>query len=230
VAIRGIGPSLDQFGIPDSLADPTLDLRGGVGELLQQNDNWQDDPEQAAQLTDLGLALQHPNEAGMIASLSPGPYTAIMAGKNGGTGVGLVEIYDTDPGGNSQLANVSTRGHVQTGDNVMIGGFILGGGSNTQIAVRGIGPSLLAFPSPNALADPTLALHDGNGALLISNDDWQSDPVQAAQLSAHGLALVDPKESGIFASLPPGVFTAILAGKNGGTGIGLVEIYNIGAP
>jgi hypothetical protein len=230
VAIRAIGPSLDQFGIPNFLVDPILELRSRTGALLQQNDNWQDDPEQAAQLTALGLALQDPNESGMIASLSPESYTAIVSGKNGGTGVGLVEIYDTDPGGTSQLANVSTRGHVQTGDNVMIAGFILGGGSNTQIAVRGIGPSLATFPFPNALEDPTLALHDANGALLISNDDWQSDPVQAAQLSAHGLELSMPKESGIFVSLPPGLFTAILAGKNGGTGIGVVELYNLGAP
>jgi hypothetical protein len=113
----------------------------------------------------------------------------------------------------------------------MIAGFILGGdGDNTQIAVRGIGPSLATFPFPNVLVDPTLALHDGNGALLISNDDWQSDPAMATQLSAHGLALNMPKESGIFASLAPGVFTAILAGKNGGTGIGVLEIYNLGAP
>lgn len=231
MAIRGIGPSLAQFGIPGFLADPTLELRDTTGFLLAPNDNWQDSPDQAAKLTALGLALQHPNESGLVAGLAPGSYTVILAGKNGGTGVGLVEIYDTTPGGGSQLANVSTRGHVQAGDNVMIGGFILGGRSgHTQIAVRGIGPSLATFPFPNALEDPTLALHDANGALLISNDDWQSDPAQAAQLSAHGLALSQPKEAGIFVTLPPGIFTAILAGKNGGTGIGLVEIYNLGAP
>jgi len=230
VAIRGIGPSLAQFGIPGFLADPTLTLYSRNGMVLQQNDDWQNDVTQAAQLIALGLALQHPKESGFVISLPPETYTAIVAGKNDGTGVGLVEIYDVDPGGNSQMANVSTRGHVQAGDNVMIGGFILGSGIDTQIAVRGIGPSLTSFPAPNALEDPTLALHDGNGALLISNDDWQSDPAQAAQLSAHGLALSQPKESGIFVSLPPGVFTAILAGKNGGTGIGVVEIYNLGAP
>jgi hypothetical protein len=231
VAIRGIGPSLAQFGIPGFLADPTLELRDTTGFLLMPNDNWQDSPDQAAKLTALGLALQHPNESGLVAGLPPGSYTVILAGNNGGTGVGLVEIYDTTPDGGSQLANVSTRGHVQAGDNVMIGGFILGGRSgHTQIAVRGIGPSLATFPFPNALEDPTLALHDANGALLISNDDWQSDPAMAAQLSAHGLALSQAKESGIFVTLPPGIFTAILAGKNGGTGIGLVEIYNLGAP
>lgn len=228
VAVRGVGPSLGNLGLSDVLADPTLELRDSGGALLAQNDNWQDDPTQSAQLAALGLALQDPGESGLVATLNPGAsYTAILAGKNGGTGVGLVEIYDTNQAADSQLANISTRGFVQTGSNVMIGGFILGGGGNTSVVLRGIGPSLGQFGLSPVLADPTLELHDGNGALLISNDDWQSDPASAAQLSAHGLAPQDPKESGIFASLPPGAFTAILAGKNGGTGIGLVEIYNV---
>jgi hypothetical protein len=229
VAVRGIGPSLTAFGISDALADPTLELRTANGALLFQNDNWQDDPTQAAQLTLLGLALSNPNESGIVATLQPGAsYTAILAGKNGGTGVGLVEVYDTNRTVDSQLANISTRGFVLTGNNVMIGGFILGGNSqDTGIVVRGIGPSLSRFGLSPVLADPTLELHDGNGALLISDDDWQDDPVQAAQLVAHSLAPLDPKESGIFAVLPPGAFTAILVGKNGGVGIGLVEIYNV---
>jgi len=228
VAVRGIGPSLENLGLSDLLADPTLELRDSGGALLAQNDNWQDDPAQAAQLTALGFALQNSNESGLVASLIPGAsYTAILAGKNGGTGVGLVEVYDTNQLADSQLANISTRGFVQSGSSVMIGGFILGGDSNTQVIVRGIGPSLGQFGLSPLLADPTLELHDGNGALLISNDDWQTDPASAAQISARGLAPEDPKESGIFASLPPGAFTAILAGTNSGTGIGLVEIYNV---
>jgi hypothetical protein len=227
VALRGVGPSLGNLGLSDVLADPTLELRDSGGTLLAQNDNWQDDPAQAAELTALGFALQNPNESGLVASLNPGAYTAILAGQNGGTGIGLAEVYDTNQLADSQLANISTRGFVQSGSNVMIGGFILGGGSNTQVIVRGVGPSLGQFGLSPVLVDPTLELHDGNGALLISNDDWQTDPASAAQLSARGLAPQDPKESGIFASLPPGAFTAILAGKNGGAGIGLVEIYNV---
>jgi len=229
VAVRGIGPSLTGSGITDPLADPTLELRATSGGLIAANDNWGDNPVQAAQLTALGLALQDPHESGLLATLQPGTsYTAILAGKNNGTGIGLVEIYDTNSAVDSQLANISTRGFVETGNNVMIGGFILGrGGNNTGVALRGIGPSLAQFGLSPVLADPTLELRDGDGALLISNDDWQDDPEQAMQLSAQGLAPSDPNESGIFASLPPGVFTAILAGKNGGTGIGLVEIYNI---
>jgi hypothetical protein len=226
VAVRGIGPSLAAFGINGALADPILELRAANGMLLFRNDDWQDDSAQAAELTALGLAPQNPNESGIVAMLQPGAYTAIVAGKNNGTGVGLVEVYDTNQAANSRLANISTRGFVQTGDTVMIGGFILGGGNNTGVVLRGIGPSLSQSGVSNVLADPTLELRDSNGGLLISNDDWQDDPAQAAQLIAHGLAPSNPKESGIFAALPSGSFTAILAGKNGGTGIGLVEIYN----
>jgi hypothetical protein len=227
VAVRGIGPSLMQFGITDVLADPTLELHNSSGALLMQNDNWQDDPAQAAQLTALGLGLQNPNESGIVASLSPASYTAILAGKNGGTGVGLVEVYDTNQASGSHLANISTRGLVLLGNNVMIGGFILGGSNNTHVVVRGIGPSLAPFGLSPVLANPTLVLHDGNGAVLVANDNWQDDPASASQLTALGLAPQEPAESGIYASLPPGAFTAVLAGTNSGTGIGLVEIYNV---
>jgi hypothetical protein len=142
--------------------------------------------------------------------------------------VGTLEVYDADIGTDSQLANISTRGLVQTGNNVMIAGFILGANnSNTHIAVRGRGPSLSASGLSGLLADPTLELHNSNGTTLVANNDWQDDPVSAAMLTASGLALTNPNESGIFISLAPGQFTAILGGKNGGSGIGIVEIYNL---
>lgn len=226
VALRGIGPSLINSGLSDVLADPTLELRGSDGVLLMQNNDWQDDPMQAAELMALGLAPQDPKESGIVATLQPGAYTAILAGKNQTAGIGLVEIYDADAAAASQLANISTRGFVQTGDNVMIGGFILGQGSaNAHVAVRGLGPSLSQSGLSDVLADPILELRDGNGALLIANDNWQDDPVSAAQLMAYGLAPHDSLESGIFASLPPGAFTAILAETKSGVGIGLVEVY-----
>ena len=228
VVIRGLGPSLGNSGLTGVLADPTLELRGSDSALLMQNDNWQDNSAQAALLIALGLAPQNPNESGIVATLPPGAYTALMAGKNQTSGIGLVEVYDADAAAVSQLANISTRGFVQTGDNVMIGGFILGQGSGrTNVAVRGRGPSLSQFGLNNLLADPTLELRDGNGALLVANDNWQDDPVSAAQLMAHGLAPQYPKESGTFATLPPGALTAILAGKDGGVGLGLVEVYNV---
>jgi hypothetical protein len=197
--------------------------------LLAHNDNWQDDSAQASQLSSLGLAPKHPNESGIVATLQPGTsYTVILAGKNNGTGTGLVEVYDINQAAGSQLANISTRGFVQTGVNVMIGGFILGGGNGgNSIAVRGLGPSLSQSGLSRVLADPTLELHDSNGALLASNDNWQDDPAAAGQLMTHGLAPQNSLESGIFVSLPAGAFTAIIAEKNGGTGMGLVEIYNV---
>ncbi len=226
VAIRGIGPSLGAFGVPNPLADPMLRLQNS-SDVIATNDDWQDDPKQAAQLSDFGLGLSDPKESGIVASLQPGAYTAVLSGVNDGTGVGLMEIYDVAPASPSQFGNISTRGFVQTGSDVMIGGFILGGTIDTHVVIRGIGPSLADFGISPVLMDPILELHDGNGATLVTNDDWQDDPTSAAQLSSLGLAPTNVKESGIYTLLPPGSFTAVLAGTNDGTGIGLVEIYNV---
>ena len=158
----------------------------------------------------------------------PGNYTVILSGVGQTSGIGLVEIYDNDRAVDAQLANISTRGFVQTADAVMIGGFTLGGNDNpSRVAVRALGPSLTSSGLSNVLADPTLQLRNQNGTVMISNDDWESDSVSAGELSDHGLALPHPKEAGIFATLPAGHFTAILAGKDGGIGIGLVEVYNV---
>jgi hypothetical protein len=194
--------------------------------LILQNDNWKDD--QRPQIEGGIYQPMDDRESVIIADLPPAAYTVTLSGKDQTTGIGTVEIYDNDQEADSELANISTRGFVQTGDGVVIGGFQLGFGTgNVRIAVRGLGPSLSQFGLSNLLADPTLELHDSNGAILVSNDDWESDPVSAAALTANGLALQDPKESGIFVTLPPGAFTAILAGKSGGIGIGVVEIYNV---
>lgn len=224
---RGIGPSLSSAGITGALADPVLEIYDSSGALLTSNNDWQDDPAQAELLIAANLAPEDQKESGIAVTLPPASYTAIMAGQNQTTGVGLVEVYDNSHIANSQLRNISTRGFVLTFNDVMIGGFILGGNSNTNVVIRGIGPSLSQFGLTPVLADPTIELRDGNGALVASNDDWQDDPDSASQLIFRGLAPSDPKESGIYASLPPGAFTAILAGKSSGTGIGLVEIYNV---
>ena len=226
VVVRGIGPSLGSFGIGDVLADPVLELHGANGAVIFQNDNWRD--AQAAQIQGTPYQPTDDRESVMLVTLPPEAYTAILTGKNQSTGVGLVEIYDNNQAANSQLANLSTRGFVQTDNNVMIGGFILGASSgNSRVAIRGIGPSLSQAGLKNVLADPTLELHDSNGVTLMANDNWQDDAASAAALSARGLALQDNLEAGIFTTLPPGAFTAILAGKDGGTGIGLVEVYNL---
>jgi hypothetical protein len=164
----------------------------------------------------------------MVANLEAGAYTVILSGSNNSTGIGLVEIYDLDAGITSQLANVSTRGFVGTNDHVMIGGIIIGpnGASDATIVVRAIGPTLAGHVT-DFLADPNLELRDANGALIALNNDWQDDPTQAAALEAAGIPPTDPRESGIYATLATGPYTAIVHGQNGTTGIGLVEIYNL---
>jgi hypothetical protein len=229
VVLRGLGPSLVSGGLPATslLKDPVLELRGASGALITSNDNWKESP-QRSQIEGTIFQPTDDRESVILVTLPPANYTVILKGVGQTAGIGLIEIYDNNQAADSALANISTRGFVQTGNEVMIGGFILGGNNKpARVAVRALGPSLSAFGLASVLADPTLELHNANGTTLISNDDWQSDSTSAGQLSANGLGLSDPKESGIFTSLAPGQFTAIVAGKNGGVGIALVEIYNL---
>jgi hypothetical protein len=223
VVVRAVGAS----SVPGALADPVLELHGPPGFTTIINDNCDDGqippPPPFCQPGSLDAAIE--------ATLDPGAYTAIVRGNNNTTGIALVEVYDVNQGVDSKLANLSTRAFVNTADNIVIAGFILGGNSGQdRIVVRGIGPSLTALGVPNALANPTLELRDENGALLISNNDWQDDPAQAAELIAAGLAPTHPLESGLAVLLAPGPYTALLAGLNNGTGVGLVEVYDRGAP
>jgi glucose/arabinose dehydrogenase len=223
VIARGIGPSSN---VPGFLADPVLELHGPTGALISSNDNWK--TTQQNEIMNTGLAPGNDLESAIVATLQPGHYTALLMGQGGTSGVGLVEVFDLDAAAPSKLTNISTRAFIQTDDNRLIGGFILGGNDGAgKVIVRGIGPSLAQPSIPNPLADPTLELRDSNGTLLQANDNWQDDANQAAQISASGLAPTDPLESAIASSLLPGAYTAIVAGKSGGTGIGLVEIYNI---
>jgi hypothetical protein len=229
VLVRVIGPSLTQFGVPNPLADPILELHGPGGFSTVNNDNWQDDPVQGPLIQATGLAPTNNLEAAIDATLNPGAYTAVARGKNNATGIGLIEVYDLSQAVLAKLANISTRAFVNSGNDIVIAGFILGGnGGNDRIVLRGIGPSLTPLGVPNALADPTLELRDGNGALLLSNNNWQDDPAQSAELVAAGLAPTNPLESAIAATLPPGPYTALLAGVNNSSGIGLVEVYDRG--
>ena len=224
VIIRAIGPSLAAQGIAGALADPILELHKPDGSVTS-NDNWK---ENQAAVEASTIPPERDEEAAIVATLEPGVYTAIVKGKDGTTGVGLVEVYDLDAAGTSLLANISTRGRVQTGEDVMIGGFILGGSTNlTLVAVRALGPSLSETGIGNVLTDPTLDLRDANGERLIFNDNWQDDADAAAQLSANGVDPGRAEESAIFTTLAAGNYTAIVSGKSGGTGVGLVEIYNI---
>jgi hypothetical protein len=227
VLIRGIGPSLASSGIQNPLSDPALELHAGDGTLITSNDNWKDS--QQTEITATGLAPTNDAEAAIVASLDPGPYTAVLSGSNGVTGIAVVEVYDLDAGSISQLANVSTRGFVGTGDDAMIGGTILGpdGAADATVVVRAIGPSLGGLGVANPLTDPNLELHDANGDIIAFNDDWQDDPDQAAALEAAGLAPTNDLESAISITLATGSYTAVVHGQNEATGVGLVEIYNL---
>ena len=230
VVIRGLGPSLVDFNVPGDtvLNDPVLELRAPDGTVILSNDDWEDSP-QKSQIEGTIFEPTDSREAVILATLAPGAYTAILSGAGQTNGVGLVEVYDNDSGVDSDLANLSTRGFVQVADEVMIGGFTLGGNNNpATIAVRALGPSLINAGLTDLLEDPTLELYNANGTIMISNDNWTDDTQSAADLAAHGLALPNLKESGIFTNLaPPGQFTAIVAGKDGGIGIALIEIYDI---
>ena len=231
VLIRAIGPSLTGSGVPNAMADPVLELHGPGAFVTVTNDNWRDDPAQETLIIASGIAPSDDLESAIDALLSPGVYTAIVSGKNNTTGVALVEVYDLSQAVPSKLGNISTRAFVGGGSDIVIAGFILGGsGGGDRVALRGIGPSLTAQGVPNALADPVLELRNGNGVLLVSNDNWQDNAVQASALIAAGLAPTNDLESGIVTTLPPGTYTALLAGLNDGTGVGLVEVYDLAGP
>jgi subtilisin-like proprotein convertase family protein len=224
VLIRAIGPSLAQFGVPNVLADPVLELHGPGSFVTITNDNWRQTQEVEIQAT--GIPPSNNLEAAIDATLPAGAYTAIVRGNGNGTGVSLIEVYEIDSSVASKLNNMSTRASISTGDNIVIAGFMLGQGGTDKVVLRGIGPSLTGSGVPNALADPTLELHDGNGALLVANNDWQDDAMTASELMFYGLAPSNELESAIVANLPPGLYTALLAGRNNGSGIGLVEVYD----
>jgi hypothetical protein len=229
VLLRAIGPSLTAFGVPDALADPVMELHGPAGFITMSDDNWRDLQEAEIQAT--GLAPTNDLESAILATLTPGNYTAIVRGSNDTSGVAVVEAYDVTQVAASKLANISTRSFVSTGPNIVIAGFILGNNSgDDSVILRGIGPSLTASGVPDALADPTLELRDGNGVLLTGNNNWQDDPSQAAVIAAAGLAPTSALESGIAVILPPGTYTALLSGLSDGTGVGLIEVYDIGSP
>jgi hypothetical protein len=227
VLIRGIGPSLTGFGVINALADPALELHLPDGSVVSNN-NWKiDDQTQQSQEATILATNAAPTddlESAILITLNPGAYTAILSGKNQVTGIGLVEVYDFSLAARATLANISTRGFVNTADNAMIGGFIVipPERGNTTLLIRAIGPSLTAFGINNALADPVLELHDSNGG-SFTNDNWQDDP-NAARIPP-SLQPKDPRESATYQTLPPGAYTVIVRGVNNTTGVGLVEVY-----
>jgi hypothetical protein len=241
VIIRAIGPELTQYGVPNALANPSLELHNGTGALIASNDNWHDTiiggiitSDQRGDIRNSGYAATDWRESAIIAELPAGNYTAIVRGVNNMTGVALVEVYNLSGDASSILGNISTRAFVQTGDDVMIGGFIVKGTQPKRMIVRAIGPELIQFLVPNVLANPTLELHDSNGALIASNDNWWQTIIggiittdQVRDIRNSGYAPGDGRESAIIAELPAGNYTAIVRGVNNTTGVALVEVYDL---
>jgi hypothetical protein len=219
IIVRAIGPSLP---LADKLANPTLELYDASG-LIVSNDDWKSTQQPEIEAT--GIAPLNELESAIVTTLpaNNSAYTAIMRGVNNTTGVGLVEVYDLDRTVDSKLANISTRGLVQTGDNVMIGGLIVAGTDPQTVIIRAIGPSL---PLAGKLGDPTLELHDSNGMTLVSNDNWRSD--QEAEIIATAIPPPNDAESAIVKTLLPAAYTAIVRAKNGATGVALIEAYALG--
>ena len=224
VILRALGPSLTSFGVPNALSDPTLELHDYTGAIIATNDNWKDT--QQTEIVATNFAPAYDRESAIVATLAPGAYTAIARGAAGITGIVLIEVYDLDRNANALLANVSARGFVDLGDNILIGGAILGGGNGgvNVVIARALGPSLAAFGIQNPMQDPVLELRNQDGTLVDSNDDWKQGNQQA--IIDRQLAPSDDREAAIFAILPPGAYTALVRGKNDSTGIALVEFYN----
>jgi len=222
VIIRGIGPSLAASGVPTPLTDPALTLFDDTGSTILTNNDWRDSQE--AEIIATGIPPQNDLESAIVATLPPGKYTAALAGRNDGIGNGLVEVYDLEPNNSSTLANLSTRGYVGTNDNVMIGSFIIGSGESPILVVRAIGPSLADAGIADPLPNPTIELHDGNGAVIGFNDNWGDTQVQAVR--ATQLVPTDDREATLVAPfLTPGNYTAIVRGEGETTGVALVEAY-----
>lgn len=229
VIVRAIGPSLAQAGIQDALGDPTIELYDATGRLMAQNDNWEET--QKTEIEATTIPPSHPFEAAVVATLPAGgnSYTAVIRGKNNTTGVAVVEVYDLDAAGSSRLANVSSRSFVQTGENVMIAGLIVGGDGGGDLAIlsRGIGPSLAQLGVQGALLDPTLELRDANGDLVGFNNDWADSQQQA--IVGTTLAPQHPAEAAILSHVAPGLYTSVVRGQNNTTGIAVIEVYRLDA-
>ena len=224
ILLRAIGPSLANSGVGGSLSDPTLTLFNGSGAQIAFNDDWMTSPDKQA-IIDTTAPPTNAKESAIIATLAPGNYTAKVAGAGNATGVALVELYDLDSFSSSTLANISTRGSVNQGENVLIAGYIVGGYKTQRVIVRAIGPSLAQFGVSGALEDPFLDLHNAQGTIIASNDDWQD--TQEQELIDTTIPPSDPFESAIVIDLQPGNYTAVISGLDGSTGIGLAEVYNL---
>ena len=225
VVLRALGPSLSGFGLSNVLRDPVLSVYDSSGNLVGMNDNWQSDLNHSVVEAN-GLAPANPLESAQVRTLAPGAYTVIVTGKDATPGIGLVEVYDITTPANAKLVNISARGDVGTGDNVLISGFIIGDVDSATVVVRALGPSLVSFGVSNPLSDPVLTIYDSKGAVIATNDNWH-DGNNATDIQRKGLSPPNALDSAIVLHLPAGKYTAIVRGANGATGNALAEVYTL---
>jgi len=245
ILIRGIGPGLAGFGVRDALAQPVLTLRDSTGRIVAENDGWRNQPDISAAGDRVG-AFKLGNgsrDAALLVSLAPGAYTAQVTAN--GNGLVLVEVYDTVSGTElvtELIANISTRGFVGTGEDVLVAGFVVTGNASKRVLIRGVGPALAAFGVPGTLVDPVLKLYSAGGANPIAqNDNWETpQPINAGQIVPTAAEIVAAsmaagafplpaggKDASMVVTLTPGNYSAVLSGANNGTGSGLVEVYEL---
>ena len=225
MVLRALGPSLSGFGLSDVLADPVLSVYNSSGTLVTSNDNWQSDVNHFV-VESNGLAPAHLEESAIARYMAPGAYTVIVTGRDTTPGIGLVELYDISTPANAKFVNMSTRGSVGTGDNVLISGFIIGDVDSATVVVRALGPTLATYDVSGVLSDPTLTIYDSTGSVIASNDNWQDDP-NASLVQKNGLTPPNALESALVLRLPAGAYTAVVRGANGATGVGLAEVYTL---
>jgi hypothetical protein len=222
VVVNARGPSLTAFQVAGALANPFLQLVSQADSSVLANDDWTSSPDAAA-IQALGLAPPHARESSIKARLNPGAYTAVVSGVGGTLGVGIVEVFEVDEP-EVPLTNLSARGQVVTGDNVMIGGFIIQGDSRQTVVVRARGPSLAAQQVAGVLSNPVLQLVRRSDGAVFENDDWRTD-ANASLLQASGFAPSDDRESAIYANLEPGAYTVVVRGAGGATGVAIFEVF-----
>lgn len=226
VLMRALGPSLKNFGVPDALPNPTALFLNPRGRVLDQNNNWMSNPDKDAIIA-TGIAPTDPREAAMIDSLAPGAYTFVEEGVRQTTGAVLSEVYDLADG-SLQLSAAGTRGLVLDGDEVMISGFILNGNGPTSLLIRALGPSLADSGLSGVLSDPYITLYNPNGDVILTDDNWRD--TQEQEIMATGLAPSDDLESAMVVKLTPGAYTVVFSGVGGATGLGFLQLYNLGFP
>jgi hypothetical protein len=229
VLVRATGPTLQSsFGVTGVLADPVLELRDqATGAVVDTNDDWDGSLAPTFRATGAFGWPTGSKDAALVATLSPGAYSAIVHGSGGTTGVALVEVYDVDPRPDSPLLNLSTRSLVSTGDAVQIAGFAIAGETAKTVVLRAAGPTLRkAFQLSSALGDPVIELRrQGSATVLAASDNWNSE--LATHFASVG-AFAWPEESkdaAIATTLEPGEYTVVVRGVSATAAIALVEVY-----